>query len=1019
MSSLLRVGDQVIHFKHGDGLIVRLLTEGIVEVQFGKSFKYVQESSLTSKNWLEREQRKNNERKQKESERQKKIAAEDKKRHQRNHVIALLERFSFSTAFSFYQGHCSEWWSTEEYVALESSFKEKQRKILQRDAILIEIRSRFVNDFLGAVPFFKSVSSDLISEQEFESEKLSFVKNWISANTPSRGGMKQLPDDEQIKAIASVNGHIQVIARAGSGKTTTLVNRTFFLLKHCRVKPSEILILAFNKKAALEVRKRLLVLIDASAEAAVNDEVISRVKTSHRRKPIEKDEIEAGAIESVAANLNVTLPHIMTFHALAYAIVHPDESILYDGAESDSQSLSGTFQKVIDDRLRDPLSREEIRELMLAHFREDWDRIVEGRHDFSRDEFLKFRRSLQDESIGGDYVKSSGEKLIADFLFEHDIAYKYENNHSWGGINYRPDFTIFLTAKSGIIIEYFGLKGELDYDEESDRKREYWRTKPHWTLMEFTPKDIASVGPAAFLEKLKFNLEQKGIKCTRLSEDEIWSRVKDRAIDRFTKASVRFVGRCRMDSLTPGELKIRIASYKPISQGEGMFLNILQSLYTAYLNRLSATGELDFNGLMQRAGELVSSGVTNFMRKSGGGDLASLRYICVDEFQDFSDLFYRLLVSIRKFNSRVELFCVGDDWQAINGFAGSDLRFFNHFEKHIGSSRQLYISTNYRSSRSIVDIGNNLMTGLGIPARAHKQVPGMVIISDLDQFEPSNVEKERHSGDIVTPAVLRLIGKALADDMDVVLLCRTNELYWSVNYSNQEAANNRGIQRYLELVRSFFPDGLKERITISTAHKYKGLEKPMVILLDLVARRYPLRHPDWVFSRILGDSPEKKVEEERRLLYVALTRAIDKLVIITEGRSKSPFLAELESKVSLSAINWDEYPARKGATSRLVVKVGNLKGRGGAPTFAIKDLLKASGYKYQSQSWAKGFPEEGFHIEKVKSELWCASADGVDVQVLDEMDVLVARFVIHDRQWGTVFNKLVCSKGSDSSEANG
>ena len=89
---------------------------------------------------------------------------------------------------------------------------------------------------------------------------------------------------------------------------------------------------------------------------------------------------------------------------------------------------------------------------------------------------------------------------------------------------------------------------------------------------------------------------------------------------------------------------------------------------------------------------------------------------------------------------------------------------------------------------------------------------------------------------------------------------------------------------------------MKERISISTAHKYKGLEKPMVIVLDAVARSYPLIHPDWAFSRVLGDSPEKITKEERRLFYVALTRAIEKLVIITDGRSKSPFLEELERR---------------------------------------------------------------------------------------------------------------------------
>ena len=63
---------------------------------------------------------------------------------------------------------------------------------------------------------------------------------------------------------------------------------------------------------------------------------------------------------------------------------------------------------------------------------------------------LRFRRSLPRESLGGEYVKSYGEKVIADFLFEHDIAYKYERNHWWSGINYRPDFTIFHDTQAAV-----------------------------------------------------------------------------------------------------------------------------------------------------------------------------------------------------------------------------------------------------------------------------------------------------------------------------------------------------------------------------------------------------------------------------------------------------------------------------------------------------------------------------------------------------------------------------------------
>lgn len=885
----------------------------------------------------------------------------------------------------------------------------RKQAVERHTAMLHEIRQRFNSDFLGATPYFLESCAGIVSEKEFEAEKFSFVKSWVEANTPLKNGSKQFPDDEQISAIAAVHGHVQVVARAGSGKTTTLVNRALFLLKHCRIAPSEILILAFNRKAAVEVRRRLLAMIDQSAELEIVSEIDRRIKDAKQKSRVHWDEIEVAAINTVASQLKIAQPHIMTFHALAYAIVRPEESLLYNGSEGGSQGLSRAFQQVIDDHLREPAFREKIRELMLAHFREDWDRIVEGRHDQSKEEFLRFRRSLPRESLGGEYVKSYGEKIIADFLFEHDIAYKYERNHWWSGINYRPDFTIFVTPKSGLIIEYFGLCGDHDYDEMSESKRKYWENKSGWILIEFNPFDISSDGAATFLERLKTTLLDQGIQCKRLSEDEIWNRVRDRAIDRFTTASVGFVGRCRKQSLSPPELLDIIKSYSPLSSVEGMFLDLVYSLYAAYLNRLSSTGEEDFDGLMQRAAQAVEDGVASFQRKSGGGDLASLRYVCIDEFQDFSDLFYRLLVSIRKVAPQVELFCVGDDWQAINGFAGSDLKFFNEFERYVGKSRRLYISTNYRSANSIVAVGNALMSGLGKPGSASKKTVGKVLLSDLNNFEPSLIEKQRHPGDIITPAVLRVVNSALAAGIDVVMLCRRNGLPWFVNFQDQSGGSDRGLARYLDLVRSYFPNDLRERISISTAHKYKGLEKPMVIVLDLVARSYPLIHPDWAFSRVLGDSPQKITEEERRLLYVALTRAADTLVVFTEGRSKSPFLEELEREIPLAAVKWADFPPLRGLTTRLVVKVGNQERRGGAPTFAIKDFLKASGYQWQStgwSGWAKSFPSEGFRADILKSEVWSELADGIDVRIFDETDIAVAQFLVDGGEWRCIADNL-------------
>lgn len=567
---------------------------------------------------------------------------------------------------------------------------------VRHDAIQ-SIRFKFNSDFANVNRYYLKYLYKLINKKEFLEYKYSFVERWIDANIYKK------VDQEQSKAIGSVENNIQVIARAGSGKTSTLVNRVLFLQKHCHIDPSEILILAFNKKATEEIQERL------------------------------------------AFSLQNNLPHVMTFHALAYALVHPDQAIIFDQIEGE-QSKSRALQSVIDDYLNEHSEYyPRIRTLMMAKFRRDWERLERQGYFLSRDEMLAYRRSLPREGLDGKYYKSFGEKTIANFLFEHALDYQYERNYNWNGVNYRPDFTIFTSRdrKRGMIIEYFGLQGDLDYDEMSEKKRQFWRMQEQWSLLEFCPQQVNS-RELEFSSLIKTKLEQLGVVCNRLSEDEIWERMKRRSIDNFTKSMVQFVQLCRKRFLTPEALQGKIQQHEAIDEFETEFLELGRIFYEAYLERLEAMGEEDFDGLMQTAINLVESGHTIFTRKSGSGDLSKLKYILIDEYQDFSELFHRLIEAIKTHNQKALFFCVGDDWQSINGFAGSELQYYQNFKQYFTNSIRLNISTNYRSASSIVKNGNILMQGLGEPARHYKQESGIVKLVDLQTFEPTPKEIEDH-----------------------------------------------------------------------------------------------------------------------------------------------------------------------------------------------------------------------------------------------------------------------------------
>jgi len=880
---------------------------------------------------------------------------------------------------------------------------ELEQERLRRETALEQIRRHLESDFLEADRLYIHGDENLLSEKDVEAEKTAFVEKWFAARRANQDGTTgTLPDPSQCAAIGTVNGNVQVVARAGSGKTSTVVDRAQFLVQHCRVPSDQVMILAFNRNAAHEVRRRLLVNLHPEAGRLISAERRTREQEQSGKSASRRD-IEEAATDAVIEQIQAQLPHVMTFHALAYGIVHPEESILADGPDDDTQGLSRVIQQVVDDHLRSDVHFDTIRRVMMAHFREDWDRIIEGRFADSPRELLQFRRSLARQSLAGDYLKSGGEKLIADFLFEHGVPYRYEQNHWWNGINYRPDFTIPTSEKGGVIIEYFGLRGDRDYDEMSESKRRYWASKTGWKLVEFSPHDIAKNGAEAFLVELKSKLEGVGVTCRRLSEDEIWNLIKDRAIDDFTGAVKGFIARCRKLLISPHQLDAMIEGRGVAPKALRGFWRVASRLYAAYLERLVATGEEDFDGLMQRATEIVLKGRTAFARRTRRGDLRRITHLFIDEYQDFSELFHRLVQAIRSQNPTVELFCVGDDWQAINAFAGSDLRFFEKFDAFVpGQNRRVVLDRNYRSCQSVVRVGNAVMDGLGEPAVAHRIDPGRVQIADLADFRPTLRELDMHKGDDITPAVLRLVGTYASEGRRVVLLSRQKSLPYYVGQSSGRLAGEDGLEQFLRHVRSRLPESLRDRVIISTTHRFKGREAPVVILLDALARRYPLIHPNWVFSEIFGDNPSGITDEERRLFYVALTRAMDELVIVTRGGDESPFMSGFTRADLTSRIAWGNLPDAVPSGGSVIIMVGNKLGRGPTPTHEIKELLKAYGYAWRSvgwPSWWKSVPADRFSLDAVKSEPWAVNADGVEVRVDGVGENGIQRYLVSSGSW--------------------
>ena len=835
-------------------------------------------------------------------------------------------------------------------------------------------------DFTGIDSLFEQnfvianecIFSNVILQAMHDTAKIKFVQDWINRNLYSN------PNIEQARAIGSVNSHVQVIARAGSGKTSTLVNRAIFLQKHCGIKPSEILLLAFNRKAAQEIRERL-------QEHLQNDP-----------------------------------PYVMTFHALAYHLVHPDETLIFDEPDG-QQSKSRSLQTVIDEYLRNPDYYEQIKSLMMNKFRDVWRRVSKGGYDLTPKEMIAYRRSMSQIGIDGWNYKSGGEKIIADFLFEHNIPFKYERNFWWNGVNYHPDFTILkeVNQRKGIVIEYFGLEGDPNYDEQSEEKRRYWQNQSDYFFVELSPTILKQHGRKAMEDHLHDILtEQIGLQFNRLSVSEIWERIKERAIDRFTKAITDFIGRCRKQCLTPDQLSEKIerhfASNSKITETEFKFLGLAQNFYISYLERLQQTGEEDFDGLMQRAAKVVDQGNTIFLSSKIRGDLKELKYIMIDEYQDFSLLFHKLVTAIRKQNPEALFFCVGDDWQAINSFAGADLHYYNNFTEIFKPSHILRITTNYRSGSQIVKIGNKLMSNRGMPAKPSTQVQGKIQLVDIAKFQITPIEEKEHGYDL-TAAIIRLTGQLVQEGKQVALLSKKNRLQGVDSKIRELDAFRKYILKKLNLVGD-----LEKLVDISTTHKYKGKESQAVIILD--AYNYPSIHPNFIFFRIFGDDENKLFEDERRLFYVALTRAKEDLYIVIDSLRMPPFVAGLTSKMQLQELNWKNYPVPITETRFVTFKVSNQQGRGTNGTYNIRELLRADGFRWNgtSRSWNKveliqKFLSDGSRLQYLSDRNWSSQANGIEVNLCNEQEEILALYLASNGIWTRTFDNF---KQSNSNELN-
>ena len=634
-----------------------------------------------------------------------------------------------------------------------------------------------------------------------------------------------------------------VLAGAGTGKTSTMVAKAGYLLKSGKAESSEILLLAYGAKAAAELDERI------------------------------KDKLD---IDSIKAS---------TFHALGKSILQKVEKkpISVSLMATDAQQLD----RFVDDEFQQLLkSDKEYSDLAKKYF-ESYLYPAKNMLDFkTQGEYLEYLKSNEIRTLNGELLKSYEEVVIANFLFVNGIEYKYEaeyevDTQSGDFKKYRPDF--FL-PEYGIYLEHFGINKNGDtapwidktkYHQEIEWKRSLHKHNETTLLETFHYQRV----DGSLLSELKNQLLENEVKLEPLKNEEIFDNLREFGqLDIFSKLLARLIENIKGCCIGGKEI-VELAEKSENRLQAKAALKLLNPILKAYQNLLNASGEIDFHDMIRRAITYVENGHFE----------PTWKYILVDEFQDISEPRARLVKALQAKMSGSSIFCVGDDWQSIYRFSGSDIRFTTEFESLFGKHSTVTLDKTFRFNNKISKVASSFVSK-----------------------NPKQVQKEISTHLMTDATSVSILRTAKSCDLSEI-----RKVLDKIENSVDSGATVFILSRYKYLL----PEGLgilsKEYPNLNiergmTMHASKGKEADYVILIGFQKGKsgFPsekITHP--LLEVYLPSEDAFTNAEERRLLYVAMTRARHKAFVIADMGNASTFTEELidgDYEVLLDEFDIDE-----------------------------------------------------------------------------------------------------------------
>lgn len=647
-----------------------------------------------------------------------------------------------------------------------------------------------------------------------------------------------LTERQRIACVIDDDNNL-LLAGAGTGKTSVMIARAGFLVHSQQATYDDILLLAYGRQAADEMNARI-------------------------QDKLATDKIKAA-----------------TFHSLGLTIISqveggkPSLSVFAEDNKAKSKWIQNCFESLIE-------SHTEYRALVLHYFSQYY--YVE-KNDFDFKTLGDYYQYLNDNdilSLKGDRVKSFGELYIANWLFYHGIDYEYEAAYQFDvktveRRQYKPDFYL---PEYDLYIEYYGIDAAGNtapyIDKDAYHAAIEWKNTTH---KQYNTRCVALTyaqhKQGALLSELQNALSSLKIDYELLPIESILASLKETG--RITVLATLFgqlLGLFKAACLDEAAQTDVINRAVDTKQAEKAF-ELLKPIISSYNNHLRQRDEVDFEDMIVKAIDYVKSGRFT----------SPWRYIMVDEFQDISEPRARLVKALSDSHKGSSLFAVGDDWQAIYRFSGADIRLTTEFEKYFGFTTQTALDLTFRFNNSIGQVASSFISKN--PAQLHKQIASVAQVStpavsllrrgdsSINDYQSSVMEMSNGAVD----EVLQAIQEKVCKPVTVYLLAR----FWFKLPNHAE----------IHTLRAKYP---LLKIAVQSFHASKGKEADYVIIIGLQNGKHGFpceKATPAILDALLPQQENFPHSEERRLFYVALTRAKHRVYMIADMTNTSCFVQEL------------------------------------------------------------------------------------------------------------------------------